>query len=222
MWPTAIALVLACVYLVVPIIIYLRRRPLAESFAPEWSTTDHAFFNDTEATLQRSGFSPPTHVSAQGGRYVTHMSILVHRDALTVATIASVADGRRRAVAFRSHYGDGQMLVTTNQSVGRLLPRLSFVHAIPYPAVTDPIALLAIHRRRLTKVSPVPAVPDGDVLGYANRQNGRIRDEFKARGYVDQTERITLRGTFLMTWRRLFPWKQINDWRDAQAAARFA
>jgi hypothetical protein len=222
MWPTAIALVLAYFYFVVPIIVYLRRRPLAEGLVPEWSTTDHAFFADAETALERRGFSPPTHVSSKGGRFVTHMSILVHRDGLIVATIASIADGRRRAVAFRSHYGDGQMLITTNQSVGRLLPRLSFAHAIRYPAVTAPTSLFEIHQRRLTEVSPAPAVPDGDVLGYANRETRRLRDELKARGYVDRSERMTLRGTFLMAWRRLFPWKQVNDWRDAQAAARFA
>jgi hypothetical protein len=221
MWPIAIGLVLAYIYLVVPLIVYLRRRPLSEALVTEWSTTDHAFFNDAETTLQRIGFSPPTHVSSKGGRFVTHMSILLDRGGLTVATIASVADGRRRAVAFRSQFGDGQMLVTTNQSIGRLLPRLSFMHGVRCAGVTDPASLLEIHRRQLAKVSAVAAIPDGDVLGYANRETRRLRDELGARGYVDEAERITLRGTFLMAWRRLPPWKQINDWSDARAAAAF-
>jgi hypothetical protein len=221
MWPTAIALVLMYVYCLVPLIVYFRRRPLAEAIVPEWSTTDHTFFDEAETALLSLGFGPPTHASSKGGRFVTHLSILVHRDGLTVATIASAADGRRRAVEFHSHKGDGQVLVTTNQSIGRLLPRLSFVHTIRYPAVTDPTSLFAIHQRRLTTVSPVPAVPDGDVLGRANRETRRVRDELKARGYVDETERLTLRGTFLMCWRRLFPWKQINDWRDAKSQMAF-
>ena len=230
MWPIAIGL-LAYVYLIVPIIVYVRRRPMASGLAPEWCETekplladDRAFLEGTETALARIGFGPPTRFTSQGARVAVHMSVLLHRDGYTLATIAS-AVGRRRAVAFGTSFGADQKMFTTNQSISRLFPNMPHVDAIRCASITDPVALFEIHRRRTEKVAAVSAIPDGDVLAHANRETRRVREWLTAIGYVrratDGSERLTLRGVFLMAWRRLPPWKQINDWRDARSQMAF-
>jgi hypothetical protein len=215
-------------YLLMPIIAYLRRKPLTGTLDPQWYADDtpREPLTATETALEREGFSPPTRLSAEGARAVAHMSVLRHKDGTTVATVAIIiaaTTGRRtRSLLFRSHLADERVMITTNQS-SRLFPSMPYHDGMRFLTVRDPAALWTIHQRRLAHARVVPVIPDGDVVGYVNREARRLREAFIAMGYIrkesDGTERVTLLGAALLAWRRTFPWKQMNDWRDARAAA---
>jgi hypothetical protein len=220
-------------YGMVPIIHYLRRRPLGGTFDQQWDlASDGEFPVQTETQLQLVGFSPPTHLYADGATAVAYMSLLRHKDDTTVATAttmittrAPTAGRRTMALLFRSHCADGRVLITTNQATGRIFPSMPYHDSMRFGDVRDPAALFLLHQRRVAVEHVVNPIPDGDIVAYVNREARRLREGFIAMGYIrkqsDGTERVTLLGSALLAWRRLFPWRQINNWRDARAAAAY-
>lgn len=215
-------------YLWVPLVQYLRRKPLTGTIDPQWQPDPSPVDSPDTAPLERVGFSPPIRLRAEGARSVAHMSLVWHKDETTVATTTTmIADSGRRnhALIFRSHLSDGRVMITTNQRQGRLFPSMPYHASICCRTVRDPVDLWKIHQRRLEAVQVVNPIPDGDAVAYVNREARRLRDGFIQMGYIrkesDGTERVTLLGAALIAWRRLFPWKQVNQWRDARAAAAY-
>jgi hypothetical protein len=228
--------IVAAYYVLVPVATWMRRRPLGGTDEPQW-TLDQlpigpealAYLESTQTALERAGFGPPTRLSTVSGSVVAHLWLLVQRDERTVATVSalSLRGGQIRcSLVFRSHMADGRVVLTTNQLSGRRYPSMPYMDGLLFAAVREPRALWEMHQRRIHGQDALRAIADGDIAAYVNREARRIREGLIAMRYVHATpegsERITLRGAVLIWWRRLFPWKQLNDWRDARAAAAFS
>jgi hypothetical protein len=208
--------IVAAYYVLVPVATWMRRRPLGGTDEPQW-TLDQlpigpealAYLESTQTALERAGFGPPTRLSTVSGSVVAHRGGQI-----------------RCSLVFRSHMADGRVVLTTNQLSGRRYPSMPYMDGLLFAAVREPRALWEMHQRRIHGQDALRAIADGDIAAYVNREARRIREGLIAMRYVHATpegsERITLRGAVLIWWRRLFPWKQLNDWRDARAAAAFS
>ena len=129
---------------------------------------------------------------------------------------------RSRYVQFSTCYHDESVSFTSNCEVASVFPRRPRVRGNRITQVKNPAQLYAVHRwitrepsQTQKKTLPLIDQFNGDVAAY---QRWLLIDELKdaaEAGYLYLSEsqhayRATLRGAFLMTWKLLPPFKQIQ------------
>jgi len=157
----------------------------------------------------------------------TYISLFEHEDHSTLASVSVVQHDRgscAEVVFFRSEGADGTAIISTNARVKRRFPRRPGQHALSFPELSDPTALLAVHRFRIRDRSgdrsPRAITRLPDPVAYQRREALEAFDHFLRIGYYrrapNETMRLTPKGAVCTVWRGKFPWAQFTDWRDGR------
>jgi hypothetical protein len=190
------------------------------------------YITRTEGALQQLGFGAAVRMCSEAASNTkSYASLLEHPDHTVLAMVSSTQTigGRSAEVLFlRSEAADGIVVVTTNGRVKRRFPRRPGYDVIAFPDFSDPGALLALHRFRLSDRdggAPPRAVTRGtDPLAYQRREGAETYEYFVRVGYYRRSSsdvlQPTLKGAVCLTWRGMFPWAQMSAARDERDRGR--
>jgi len=223
-----------------PIIFYAtwsvpaRRKFSGVDFASLPSRTAE-FLATAAAGLVDEGFSTAAHLYTPAkGMQDCYVSIWINRATGDAAELicVMVRGGRglvlaSHSVGFATRYPDGTAVTTSNSRLpGIFSPRAS-VDAIRLARIASVSLLYRIHRARVVHVGPSPKpvirVPGAEVEEHLRYEYETMVEQVRA-GYfwfdapVNQF-RPTLKGAILMTWKLVFPVKQIRQWHTARNTA---
>lgn len=132
------------------------------------------------------------------------------------------------SVTLRTEFTDGTAIVTSNSSVASIFPPDPAISVVRCPRVHDVALLQRFHRARIER----DRCGRMATLARVKDPMTRMRDEhrqtyerlIKAEYYtLDDTGQFyvpTFKGAYLMTYRLLPPFKQIQKWRKARLAER--
>jgi len=153
------------------------------------------------------------------------VSLWVNRSArdsaqVIAVTTATHTGGERRAmlVTFRTEFGDRSTIVTTNAHSPRVFPPNPTVDTVICSDLYDVTLLYQLHCARVARdaagrTATVESLRDG-IAYLCNEHTETFQRLIKAGYYVEDARAgrylATYRGAFLMTYRYLWPWKQIN------------
>ena len=116
--------------------------------------TVRQYITRIEATLQQIGFGPGVRmVSEATARAKSYASLLEHADHTVLATVSLTQSDRAESTEIlflRSVLADGTVIVSSNGRLKRRFPRRPGYDALSFPKFSDPIALLKLHRFRVT------------------------------------------------------------------------
>lgn len=123
------------------------------------------------------------------------------------------------ALSFTTAFTDGSEIVTTNSPTVSPFPPDPSIDGVGWQGMNHPAMLYRLHRARAARLRDgretvaTPTDSAGiDALMRATQQ--RVIDWTVRRGYLrrgpDGSLLPTLRGSYLMTWRMLWPWKQMK------------
>ena len=133
------------------------------------------------------------------------------------------------AMAFTTTFADGREVVTTNASNVSVFPPASTIDGLAWKDMNHAAMLWRLHRARAQwlRHGQVPVMPPAGsdaVDALVHDSERRVIDHAIGRGYLrrdaDGEIRHTLRGSCLMTWRLLWPWKHITMARQARKLRR--
>jgi hypothetical protein len=237
---TAVAWVLLK-YMCLPLLI---RRRNTVPISPAFQEFDPAAVPDGLAGVVRDIFSQ---LAALGFRAIgnlrrenfnrivgeNYLSVWVH-DAnadtarIIIALLRSVARFHLPTVVFIRHYADGSRLVTSNKTTPQVFPIRDNVDAAAVPGVRDLSKLYAFHRARLRQAGEKPTAPMPDRQGacayvvedMTDQSMHHARAGCFALDPAAGVWRLTLKGAYLMTWRALWPWKQLIRRRQQRELVR--
>jgi hypothetical protein len=178
-----------------------------------------------EAELAALGFGAPTRGASMRTSVSSCFSLLEHADGQVLASVAVMITTSGRSsttVLFESELADGARISTANSAARRRFPRVGGCDAISFPEARDAAALYALHElrvRTLAAGAPTRPVTRGaDPLEHQRRESAEFSARMVAAGYYRPTgngrHALTRRGAAFFTWRGLFPWAHVTDWRD--------
>ena len=129
-------------------------------------------------------------------------------------------------VTFRTEFTDGTSIVTSNTSSPGVFPRDKTANTIRCPGIRDFTLLYRFHRERVSRDRAARTATLDDVKDARTRMETeftRTYERLIAAGYYSldparQQYRPTLKGAFLMTYRLLPPFKQIQKLRRDRLA----
>lgn len=180
-----------------------------------------------ERALMAAGFGPPHRiVHHDTPTMFSFASLLEHPagDIATVMALRSTGGAAPSAVAAVTLMGDaanGQRIVTSNVSSIKRFPTNPRFDAAVIPTIRDADELYRVHHSRFaaTGRSAKPltrGTTESDRLAYQDREARETYDFWVAAGYYYETPdflRPTWKGAAFTTWRGLFPWRQVTEWR---------
>ena len=198
-------------------------------------------FVETARELIAAGFTPagyfqqPDHPDALNRR--GYLAVWLHEPDGAVARAVWVRFAHATVpfrmtsygVAFTTTFGDGREIVTTNAPTVSTFPPSPTVDGVAWKDMNHAAMLWKLHRARAQRLQngqmPVmPAANDDGVDALVRDTERRVIDFAIGRGYLrrdaDGEVRHTWRGAYLMTWRLLWPWKQITIARHARKLRR--
>jgi hypothetical protein len=133
------------------------------------------------------------------------------------------------ALGFTTTFADDREVVTTNTPTVSVFPLLSTIDGLAWKDMNHAAMLWKLHRARAQRLRngqmPVMPPPGSDGVDALVRDSERrVIDHAIGRGYLrrdaDGEIRHTLRGSYLMTWRLLWPWRHIAMARQARKLRR--
>ena len=187
-----------------------------------------------ERALVAAGFGPPHRmVSHDSPAMFAFASFLEHPagDIATVMAIRSTGGASPSAIAAVTLMGDaanGKRIVSSNVSSVKRFPTNPRFDAAIFPTLRDAGELYAVHRSRFTTVGRsgtrlTRGATESDRLAYQDAEARETYDFWIAAGYYYETPdflRLTWKGAAFSTWRGLFPWRHVTEWRrDRKGAA---
>jgi hypothetical protein len=135
---------------------------------------------------------------------------------------SSAGNLRAWMVTIRTRFADGTQIVTSSSTAPGVYPVDPSVDAIHPYWIKDPARLYRIHRARVVasgragepRMLPAP----GQAIGYQQDEWREEVDRVIRAGYYRAADgegrcRMTVKGAFVMTWRLLWPVKQIRQAR---------
>lgn len=142
-------------------------------------------------------------------------------DVAQVIVVRVRGNGARKtfpATAFRQDYDDGTGLATISRTKSAVLPKDPSIDAVVCSGIWDLCRLYEFHKARTAgcqsgRIPQVPAVGQGCEYqaGLWTRTYSRLCESGYYRLSADRDRYVpTLKGTFLMTWRLFWPWKQLR------------
>lgn len=151
--------------------------------------------------------------------------------AVSVSFATAAGNGAIRAtmIEFQTEFLDGPAVETNNAADGSAFPPNPSRRRLSLPGAEDVGLLYDVHRGRRARLSRRPPPPVA-VLPVAGGEVEHVADETAAElafvaaaGYFRLDEaagvyRKTWRGTYLMTWKQLFPVKQVRRALGARLA----
>ena len=178
-----------------------------------------------ERALAAIGFGAPTRGASMQANVSSCFSLLEHRDgrALASAAVLLTTSGRQlTTVVFQSELADGTRVTTSNSAAKRRFPRRAGEDSISFPEVRDAAALHAVHALRVRTLSsgapPRPVTRGPDPIADHRRETDEFHARMVAAGYYrpagEGRHVLTRRGAAFATWRGLFPWAHLTDWRE--------
>jgi hypothetical protein len=205
----------------------------AEQLPQEFSAT----FRDASDVLQRCGFlsaGVATRLDSQIGQasFVELFINAGHNDSaqvIAVRTPRPSAPARLTALlTFRTEFTDGTVIVTTNSATGSCFPPDPQIDSVRWRGCADLERLYQFHRARVKRDSGTRRATLKDVTSTVQRlENEHVRtfNRLTAACYfvVDEPGARfipTIKGAFLMTYRLLPPWKQLNQYIKDRRAGR--
>ena len=190
-----------------------------------------------ESALVAAGFSPPQRITIQSENPLSAVeSLLEHTangDLVNVVALLNTSPTAKQrlvtSVSFRSALADGTTIITSNSSAVGFWPVEPTKRDVNLPDVRDPLEMYRLHRARLAHTYANVAqkkLTRGETpaqwLAYATRQWLDSTNYLIKAGYRKRSPdgiRITALGATLVAWRRMFPWKQLLEWKRRRAAA---
>ena len=196
---------------------------LPDAMRERLAANDHAL-----ATL---GFSPPVRGLDQAITNVrTCFSLVEHsRDGALAFVLVTQGPhvGTSAIVTFRSDFADGWQLYTSNSGVIPRLPSRPRIDGVRFADVHDVRELYELHRFRVAERAKtsamVPLSRGSDPLAYQSMESEEVHEFWVRAGYYDRVTgpalRFTVKGAIFASWRGLFPWKALTEWRNARKAS---
>jgi hypothetical protein len=196
-----------------------------------------AAFHGTCAQLASHGFTAAGHFQThrEGTRVSTwgYVSVWTGPDGATTAQVLGViADAARgvrvcrTSVVLRSDFADGREITSSNVQAAGVYPPDPKRDSVRWPAMQDFATLWRLHAARLKRVAdrPLPPPARDRAADYLVELERRVMQGAVDHGYLRpdpaaQVYRQTLKGTFLMIWRILRPWRGITERRTARKRA---
>ena len=131
-------------------------------------------------------------------------------------------------IEFTKVYADGSVLDVSNAAIPNVFPRSVMKLAFRFPWVNDFDRLLKIsrflidrHKNCTTDTSLAQGDEFTEIEGYMNRELAELIERGWVSPLVHNGERrLTFKGAVLMTWKLIFPIKQILDFSEQQASQR--
>jgi hypothetical protein len=189
-----------------------------------------AYLTRVEQGLSERGFGVATRAIVRPlGAVTAYASLLENTDHATLASAIVTRTVRGNTMAttiFRSDFGNGEVLISSNDLRRRRLPRQRGYAVVRFPGI-EPTALYDVHRFRAAeyaRVAPMQKMTrHPDPLTYQVRETAESHERWIEAGYfrraADGGLRPTRRGAVCVVWRGKFPWLQLTRWRDRRARA---
>jgi hypothetical protein len=178
-----------------------------------------------ERDLAALGFGAATRGASRLTTVSSCVSLCEHASGAALASVLVMLTERgscSTTLRFVSELADGVMVETANSPNRRRFPRSTRHHGVSFPEVRDVAALYALHSTRVRTLAgdrPPRAMTRGaDPLAHARAEGAEFWARMVAAGYYratgDGRHALTRRGAVFATWRGMFPWAQLTDWRD--------
>ncbi len=129
------------------------------------------------------------------------------------------------ALSITTSFDDGSDVVTTNAPTVSTFPPDPANDVLGWHGMNHPAMLYKLHRARVGRLRPgrpaimPPATPEG-IEALMRETERRAVEHATRHGYLrrdaDGRVRTTLRGSYLSTWRLLWPWRQLTTARHAR------
>jgi len=168
----------------------------------------------------------------------SYLAVWVHPRNAAVAQVMSVRINRhgrrgrtRNVISLHTRFADGGGVEIGNpETPGVFVPNRA-VDSVRWPGMTNVTVMYYLHARRVERLRdgrdsvPAPPPEPAVLIQWLRDQHQRtVRRQLDA-GYYWHDEpagvyRKTLKGTFLMTWKLLWPWKQLRLGRHARKLRR--
>ena len=198
-------------------------------------------FAETARDLIAAGFTPAGHFCEPDHPAVpnrdAYLAVWLHEAAGAVARAVWVRFTHATVPFTMTSYGlsfvttfpDGREIVTTNAPTASVFPPLPTVDGLAWKDMNHAAMLWKLHRARAEQLRngqmPVMPAAGDDAIATIVRDTERRGIDFAiGRGYLRRHAggevRHTVRGAYLMTWRLLWPWKQITMARHARKLRR--
>ena len=226
----AVLLWLTAQYWLAPIVTRLghRIKPMGPILEPVRAGSEteidplvRAVLDSYGSALEALGFAPTPLLVNKGQLNRGFVQLFEHPRHGDVASVLVVPDPTHpephTLVGFTSLVG-GLRLRTANSPLPSVFPSPPYGRMARFPDERGPARLYALHRVRVRRCgqqsSPIRV---GDPVAFQRREEEDGPRNWLARGYVfrDGAElRPTWKGALCMPYRLLFPWKQLNEWRD--------
>ena len=171
---------------------------------------------------------PETHLESYVSLWVNQK---LQDTAQIITVVVRPAGGTTKVVnstLFRTEFTDETSIITTNSGSGGVFPRDPNVAGISSPALQDIGELYRLHRARVAyhRGSRKPTIPVfKDATASLQNEHHKTFERLITARYYDydpaSDEYIpTMRGAFLMTYKMLTPFKQIQKRRKQTAAVK--
>jgi hypothetical protein len=194
-------------------------------------------FDDASRGLVACGFHPLGHLThyTHNTEQNSYVSIWVDPSSLDHAQIIGVCTPSHSQairvatlVTFRTEFSDGTAIVTSNSASPGVFPRDRNVSAVRCPGIRDFALLYRFHRARVDRDRAGRTATLDRVKDARTRMQNEWTETYQrliGAGYysLDETRQRyvpTLKGAFLMTYRLLPPFKQIQKFRRDRLAER--
>ena len=172
--------------------------------------------------LEALGFAATPLMHDAAREHAGYVQLFEHRQDGGVATllVAPRPQGGEPVVlvGFATRLASGAEVRTGNGPIPSVFPARKGLLAARFPSERDAARLYALHRAHVARRGGRAAtIRIGDPAVFQQREEEASTRSWLASGYVYQdgaSLRPTWKGAFCMPYRLLFPWKQLNDWRD--------
>jgi hypothetical protein len=133
------------------------------------------------------------------------------------------------ALSFTTTFADGRDVITTNAPTASTFPPDPASDVLGWRDMNHPAMLYKLHRARAAQLrggraTVMPAATPEGMDALMRDTERRVIERAIQRGYLRRGAggqlRSTLRGSYLMTWRILWPWKHVTMARHARKLRR--
>lgn len=233
---TLLLLPLAFLNLLAPLLILKTQRlPARVRFAPlpeeEFLPARSETFNRLDGELKQMGFVYGGSSVLKNMNTDSYFSLYSLPGDAACAMLVTINSPVRNMtyLEFCQVFADDSVLDVNNADVVSAYPAMKQKTMLRYPAVNDPATLLDIFRKirkRMAQQLPVKDWDPANGIAVVEDALARESDELVRLGYSreavdDEGQRgLTIKGAYLMTWKNVFPGKQVQDWLDLRRARR--